>query len=181
MLILFIRSFKAFSRYSNLWNVEHEITEYFQGSFPRFRKLQTELGKSHRVLGPVADPKNALSHRALLFSSPGCTGGFSEEASRSDPQPCSVTEFPSLLARRIAYPEPHYVLFTADIDDASGQPWCPDCARMLDSARHRVKEQGGTLLEVQVLEIAYPISSSASPCPKPYHSGSTGATSKATA
>ena len=76
-------------------------------------------------------------------------GGFSEEASRGDPQPCNAEEFPSLLARRIAYPEPHFVLFTADLDE-SGQPWCPDCARVLDKARSRVREAGGTLLEVQV-------------------------------
>lgn len=76
-------------------------------------------------------------------------GGFSEEASRGDPQPCNVEEFSSLLARRIAYPEPHFVLFTADLDEI-GQPWCPDCARMLDKARSRVREAGGTLLEVQV-------------------------------
>lgn len=86
-----------------------------------------------------------LVFNIILFAS----GGFSEEASRGDPQPCNVEEFPSLLARRIAYPEPHFVLFTADIDAESGQPWCPDCARMLESTRSRVKEIGGTLLEVQ--------------------------------
>lgn len=79
-----------------------------------------------------------------------CTGGFSEEARSRDPQPCNVTEFPSLLARRIAYAEPHYVLFTADIDEETGVPWCPDCARMIDSARKRVADTGGTLMEVQV-------------------------------
>jgi len=77
------------------------------------------------------------------------SGGFSEEANRGDPQPCTVEEFPSLLARRIAYAEPHYVLFTADPDE-TGKPWCPDCARMIEGARRRVRDAGGTLLEVEV-------------------------------
>ena len=89
-----------------------------------------------------------LSHSPILVP-----GGFSEAAASKDPQPCTVSEFPSLLARRIAYPRPHFVLFTADIDLETGKPWCPDCARMLDSARKRVKGSGGTLMEVQVTAV----------------------------
>ncbi|BDA48091.1 Cysteine synthase B [Coccomyxa sp. Obi] len=78
------------------------------------------------------------------------TGVFSEEAAASDPQPCSVSEFPSAAARLIGLPEPHYILFTADPDPETGAPWCPDCARCLGAARSRVAAVGGTLLEVQV-------------------------------
>ena len=83
----------------------------------------------------------------------GHAGVFSEEAAASDPQPCSVSEFPSAVARMIGLPEPHYVLFTADLDPETGAPWCPDCARCLDAARSRVAAVGGTLLEVQVLQL----------------------------
>lgn len=80
----------------------------------------------------------------------GLAGVFSEEAAASDPQPCSVSEFPSAAARLIGLPEPHYILFTADPDPETGVPWCPDCARCLGGALSRVAEVGGTLLEVQV-------------------------------
>ncbi len=80
---------------------------------------------------------------------------FSEEAAASDPQPCSVSEFPSAAARLIGLPEPHYVLFTADPDPDTGAPWCPDCARCLGAARSRVAAAGGTLLEVQVHHLSF--------------------------
>ena len=109
------------------------------------------MSNPHRVFVICAEAPWQVSlagRQCSLF----IVGGFSEEASSRDPQPCNVEEFPSLLARRIAYPAPHYMLFTADIDEHSGLPWCPDCARMLDSARERVKAAGGTLMEVQVRE-----------------------------
>lgn len=83
-------------------------------------------------------------------------GGFSEAAGRSDPRPCPVEEFPSVLARRTAYSAPHYVLFTADPESATGRPWCPDCDRALDAARQRVEEVGGTLLEIEVTSLQSP-------------------------
>ncbi|CAG9460739.1 unnamed protein product [Pedinophyceae sp. YPF-701] len=45
---------------------------------------------------------------------------------------------------------PQYVYFSADIDPASGQPWCPDCARSLHAAEEEVVGAGGTLLLVFV-------------------------------
>ncbi|KAK9812855.1 hypothetical protein WJX72_004741 [[Myrmecia] bisecta] len=78
------------------------------------------------------------------------TGVFSEAAGATDPQPCTVEEYPSAVARLISYPEPRYVLFTADRDAETGVPWCPDCARCLQAVRDEVATVGGTLLEVEV-------------------------------
>ena len=75
---------------------------------------------------------------------------FSQQAAQQDPQPCGVEDFPSALARLATFPGPHYVLFTADRDKATGQPWCPDCARALPGVQKAVAETGGTLLEVEV-------------------------------
>ena len=48
------------------------------------------------------------------------TGVFAEDAGRDDPTPCTVDEYPSAVARLIAYPEPHFVFFRADDDPATG-------------------------------------------------------------
>ena len=50
----------------------------------------------------------------------GCSGVFSEEAAAADPQPCSVREFPSAAACLISHPEPHFILFTADLNPDTG-------------------------------------------------------------
>lgn len=47
-------------------------------------------------------------------------GVFSESVAATDPAPCSVAEFPSAAARLVAFPEPHYILFTADPDAQTG-------------------------------------------------------------
>lgn len=79
------------------------------------------------------------------------TGTYSAEKSAADPQPCTVVSWPSAAGRlEESYPGPHYVLFTADIDAETGQPWCGDCARALTAAREVVANTGGTLLEVEV-------------------------------
>lgn len=77
-------------------------------------------------------------------------GVFSQKAAASDPQPCGVEDYPSALARLLTFPAPHFVVFTADRDSKTGQPWCPDCARALPGVLRQVTEAGGTLLEVEV-------------------------------
>ncbi len=78
-------------------------------------------------------------------------GVFAASAGATDPRPCPVREYPSAAARLAwAHPSPQYIVFTADPDPATGQPWCPDCARALPAMRKLVKEAGGTLLEVEV-------------------------------
>jgi hypothetical protein len=47
-------------------------------------------------------------------------GVFSEQAASTDPQPCSVSTFPSAAACLIAFPEPRYILFSADRDPDTG-------------------------------------------------------------
>jgi hypothetical protein len=47
-------------------------------------------------------------------------GVFSEAVAATDPQPCGVADFPSAAARLIAFPEPRYILFTADPDPDTG-------------------------------------------------------------
>lgn len=65
------------------------------------------------------------------------TGVYGDEALAQDPQPCPLQEWPSAEARlELAYPAPHYVVFTADVVD--GLPWCPDCARALPIIRDLV-------------------------------------------
>eukprot|EP00873_Tetraselmis_striata_P038822 jgi/Tetstr1/459086/TSEL_004536.t1 len=79
------------------------------------------------------------------------TGGFSPEAAAADPRPCTPADFRSAVTRLpVAYPGPHYVVFTADPDPETGLSWCPDCRRALPAARRLVAEKGGTLLEVNV-------------------------------
>lgn len=48
------------------------------------------------------------------------------------------------------HPAPHYMLFTADPDPATGESWCPDCRRAVGSVRSVVAASGGSLLEVNV-------------------------------
>ena len=78
------------------------------------------------------------------------SGVFSQQAAEQDPQPCGVEDYASALARLMTFPGPHYVLFTADRDKSSGQPWCPDCARAVPAVQRQVAHTGGTLLEVEV-------------------------------
>ena len=78
------------------------------------------------------------------------TGVFSQQAAARDPQPCGVEDYSSALARLLTFPAPHFVVFTADRDSITGQPWCPDCARALPGLQRQVAEAGGTLLEVEV-------------------------------
>lgn len=85
----------------------------------------------HAVVLRMIMHKEVPSYRYLS------TGVYNEEAMLRDPQPCPVKEWPSAEARlEIAYPGPHYVVFTADCVD--GVPWCPDCARALPAIRAAV-------------------------------------------
>lgn len=63
---------------------------------------------------------------------------------------CSVVEYPSFIANLPTLQEPHYVLYTADIDDATQQPWCPDCQQADPIVEEVIKQTGGTLLKVKV-------------------------------
>ena len=78
---------------------------------------------------------------------------------------CSVVEYPSFIANLPTLQEPHYVLYTADTDDATKQPWCPDCQQADPIVEEIIKERGGTLLKVKVSSYALQQSSSCkSPC-----------------
>ena len=48
------------------------------------------------------------------------TDVFGVEAGKGDPAPCTVSEFPSAVARLVAFPEPHFVVFRADDDPDTG-------------------------------------------------------------
>lgn len=63
---------------------------------------------------------------------------------------CSVVEYPSFIANLPTLQEPHYVLYTADTDDATQQPWCPDCQQADPIVEEVIKQSGGTLLKVKV-------------------------------
>lgn len=93
-----------------------------------------------------------------------CTGVFSQQAAASDPQPCGVDDYPSALARLVTFPAPQFVVFTADRDSKTGQPWCPDCARALPGVHRQVAEAGGTVLEVEVRSSWHCSGSSLSVC-----------------
>lgn len=68
------------------------------------------------------------------------TGVYNEAAMLRDPRPCPVKEWPSAEARlEVAYPGPHFVVFTSDCVDGTGEPWCSDCARTLPAIRSAVR------------------------------------------
>lgn len=60
-------------------------------------------------------PLKCSGHAGVCFP-----GVFSESVAATDPAPCGVAEFPSAAARLVAFPEPHYILFTADPDAQTG-------------------------------------------------------------
>lgn len=62
---------------------------------------------------------------------------------------CNVTEYPSFVANLPTLQEPHYVLYTSDLDAASHQPWCPDCKHADPIIEEVIKQTGGTLLKVK--------------------------------
>ncbi|KAJ3344301.1 hypothetical protein HDU93_000091 [Gonapodya sp. JEL0774] len=80
------------------------------------------------------------------------TGLFDHSASSSDPLPIPYQQLPSATARLMAYPAPHYILFTASPDPTrpDGLEWCPDVRRAAPAVRKLVAQRGGTLLEVMV-------------------------------
>lgn len=63
---------------------------------------------------------------------------------------CDVTQYPSFLANLPTLQEPHYVLYTSDIDEETQRPWCPDCMHADPIVEAVIKETGGTLLKVKV-------------------------------
>ena len=61
-----------------------------------------------------------------------------------------MVEYPSFIANLPTLQEPHYVLYTADTDAETQQPWCPDCQQADPIVEEVIKERGGTLLKVKV-------------------------------
>jgi hypothetical protein len=76
------------------------------------------------------------------------TGVFSKAAGAADPQPCPPAELPSVVARFLAYPEPHYIAFPAVAAAAVGE--AAD-RKVLTAACERIGARGGTVLEVMGL------------------------------
>ena len=62
---------------------------------------------------------------------------------------CSVVEYPSFIANLPTLQEPHYVLYTSDLDDSTQQPWCSDCQQADPIVEEVIKQTGGTLLKVK--------------------------------
>ena len=58
-------------------------------------------------------------------------------------------QYPSFVANLPTLQEPHYVLYTSEVDAETHQPWCPDCRRADPIIRAVIKETGGTLLNVK--------------------------------
>lgn len=52
--------------------------------------------------------------------------------------------------RLLALPGPHYVLFLADDDPATGVSWCPDCVRCGPAVKRVCADKNASLLEVLV-------------------------------
>ena len=73
------------------------------------------------------------------------TGCFAPAA----PAVASVAEFPFAAARLLGLPAP-FVIFTSGDDPATGQPWCPDCARAVPAVVAAAAAAGVTLLVVDV-------------------------------
>lgn len=63
---------------------------------------------------------------------------------------CSYTELEDGLKRLQQLPGPHYVLFTADPDPATGVSWCPDCVRCSPAVKRVMSEKKASLLEALV-------------------------------
>ena len=61
-----------------------------------------------------------------------------------------MTEYPSFIANLPTLQEPHYVLYTAEVDQSTQQPWCPDCKHADPIVEEVIKQTGGTLLKVKV-------------------------------
>ncbi|GFR47132.1 hypothetical protein Agub_g8820 [Astrephomene gubernaculifera] len=61
-----------------------------------------------------------------------------------------VQTFATALTELQKSPAPHYILFNADPDPHTGQPWCPDCVRAVPPIRAAAARSSGTLLEVTV-------------------------------
>jgi hypothetical protein len=63
---------------------------------------------------------------------------------------CGVQDFKPSLLKLLTLPAPHFVVFSSDLDETSGLPWCPDCVRTIPSIQAGVTAVGGSLLEVRV-------------------------------
>ncbi|KAF8064576.1 thioredoxin-like protein Clot [Scenedesmus sp. PABB004] len=60
------------------------------------------------------------------------------------------TQLDEGVERLLAQAGPHYVLFVADPDPATGVSWCPDCVRCGPAAKRVAADRGAALLEVLV-------------------------------
>lgn len=67
---------------------------------------------------------------------------------------CGVNDYPSFVANLPTLQEPHYVLYTSDLDEQTKQPWCPDCKHADPIIEEVIKQTGGTLLKVKVSVVA---------------------------
>jgi hypothetical protein len=57
---------------------------------------------------------------------------------------------PGLNHRLLQQPGPHFVVFVADVDPATGVSWCPDCVRSGPAVKQVMADRGLPLLEVLV-------------------------------
>jgi hypothetical protein len=73
-------------------------------------------------------------------------------SSSSNPHSISVpyTQLQQGLQQLTAMPGPHFVLFAADNDPATGVSWCPDCVRCVPAVHRVMADKQVALLEVLV-------------------------------
>eukprot|EP01079_Euglenida_sp_SAG-EU17-18_P003351 gene3351-637_t len=110
--------------------------------------LETEGVKIIRGVVPTRlEGQPGPGHKKVFFAPTNpCAAGSSGVVIT-----CTSAEFATKLALlERDYPGPHYVVFTSDLDPASGVPWCPDCVKCVPAAIQAARETGGTILEVGV-------------------------------
>lgn len=56
----------------------------------------------------------------------------------------------AVTCRLLELPPPHYVVFLADADPATGISWCPDCVRCGPAVKAVMADKQASLLEVLV-------------------------------
>lgn len=71
-------------------------------------------------------------------------------AVRPPASPCPVFHLHMHRCRLLELPGPHYVLFMADPDPATGVSWCPDCVRCGPAVKNVMADKKASLLEVLV-------------------------------
>jgi hypothetical protein len=102
-----------------------------------------------------ANPLNRLStttaqHTAQRRRVATAAGGGSSKRMAEASLSCPYKEVEDGLKKLQQLPGPHYVLFTADPDPATGVSWCPDCVRCSPAVKRVMAEKKASLLEVLV-------------------------------